>query len=193
MGIATLGNFRFRIDPSAVSWDFEIKATSIKTVGGKVVQVIGTDLGEMIVTGSFGKGGVVEQRAFLARMAGLSQVSIEQYRTRNVRVNPLRFYYPSKKWDFLVYLTSARQAGAPTTVAATPDNHAPGWELRLFIVQDNSDIKKVAQDAYIARLANGLGWKISKYNGPFSTGEIDRANLGEVGTAVINQAANGGN
>jgi hypothetical protein len=164
MGLAVLGPHRFRLDPSSVSWQFTIKTNAFETIGGRVVQVYGTDIGDMTVTGSFGVGGYTEQLAFLESMRGLGE---NQAITARATTNkpPLHFLYPPRKWDFLVYLKDFSQGGGES-VQVAPDNVAIPWTLTLFIVEDNSNVKKVAQDAYIARLAAGLGWKLTDYNGP---------------------------
>ena len=65
MGNAVLNGIPFRIDPSSISWPFTVKTSSNKTIGGKVLQVFGTQLGDMTVAGTFGVGGTKEQREFL--------------------------------------------------------------------------------------------------------------------------------
>lgn len=166
MGVAMLGNYRFRLNPDSVFWDFTIKARDIKTVGGKVVQVYGTQLGDMVVTGSFGRGREHEQGRMLEAMNKVGQAMMDQSRTK-ASVQPIRFIYPPRKWDFRVYLKEFSNPDAgEQAVNHRQENVNLRWQLRLFVVEDNGNVKKVAQDAYIARLAAGLGWKLTTYNGP---------------------------
>jgi hypothetical protein len=55
MAFAQLGNLKWRIDPSQVSWDYQIDATRIETIGGQVVQILGATLGDVTVSGYFGQ------------------------------------------------------------------------------------------------------------------------------------------
>lgn len=167
MGVGRLGSFTFRLDPESVRWEYRIKATVKRTVGGKVVQVFGTELGDMTVTGSFGVGGWREQQRMLAAMQAIGDAQ-----ARGDGGEPLRFLYPPRKWDFLVYLRSFTQTGAQESVEWANENFAIGWTLVLFPIEDNSGIKKVIQNDYIARLAEGIGWKQTKYNGPMSVEEM---------------------
>src|SRR4051812_24078460 len=46
---------KFRIDPTEISWDFKINTSVTNTVGGRVVQVTGATLSDIIVHGGFGE------------------------------------------------------------------------------------------------------------------------------------------
>lgn len=174
MGLATLDGVPFRLDPTSATWEFAIKTNIIDTVGGRVVQVIGVDLGDMTVVGTFGVGGREEQGTFLERMKAIGDRQVHDPGTP-----PMRFLYPPRGWDFLVYLRSYSQPGAPGADSVYVANEiiAPRWALTLFLVEDNAGLKRVAQDAYIARIAAGLGWEQTKYNGPLTTEEV-HATLG---------------
>ena len=164
MGVALLGEHKFRLDPSSIQWNFTIKTNAFETVGGRVVQVYGTDTGDMQIEGSFGRGGYVEQKAFLEEMRkiGLAQAANAKAKTA---VNPLRFLYPPKGWDFLVYLKEYRQPGGNNSVMVEPHLVDIPWSLRLFIVEDNADLTRIVVDNYIARMSIGLGWKQTTFNG----------------------------
>lgn len=170
MGLATFDGVPFRLDPTSASWDFSIKTNVINTVGGRVVQVIGVDLGDMTVVGTFGVGGWREQAAFLDRMKQIGERQVN-----NPTAPPMRFLYPPKGWDFLVYLRAYTQPTSPmgSSVYVANEEIAPQWALTLFMVEDNTGLKQVAQDSYIARIAAGLGWQQTKYNGPLTTQEVE--------------------
>lgn len=180
MGVGMLGPYRFRIDPSSVTWDFSIKATDIKTVGGKVIQVFGTEFGDMQVTGSFGRGGRMEQAKMLQAMSKIGDEMMAGARTKASH-QPIRFLYPPRNWDFRVYLKAFTQPGASVAARIAPETHAPMWTLTLFIAEDNGNVAKVAQDAYISRLAAGLGWKLTAFNGPVDLTTVG-AKIAEAGS-----------
>jgi len=179
MGLATLGPFQFRLDPHTVSWDYEITAIDIPTIGGKVVQVLGSHLGDMKVTGSFGKGGWREQEKFLIAMKAIGDDQVNAQRVSNSTRQPMRFRYPPKGWDFGVYLTSFKQPGQFGSVQLDNTTVNLQWELTLFIVEGAQALKKVAQDVFIARLSQGLGWKQTEYNGPMTLSDVEKTLGGE--------------
>lgn len=162
----SLGGRPFRIDPSSVNWNFTVKTNAVETVGGRVVQVYGVDLGDMTVVGSFGVGGWREQKAFLDRIIALADVQVANNRIQNSKANPIHFSYPSRKWDFQVYLLGYEDPSAGASVRWDVETINPQWQLKLFIAEDNSGIVKVAKDAFISRFSEGLGWQQNQYNGP---------------------------
>ncbi len=190
MGVALLNGVAFRLDPTSVGWDFTIKAAEIDTVGGKVAQIYGVDLGDMTVTGSFGRGGFAEQQAFLGRMKALADQQVKDAGKRNSTAQPFRFLYPSRGWDFLVYLKEYTQPDSSESVHVDPSIVNIEWSLTLFIAQDNAGLKSKIQDAYVARLAQGLGYvkKNSGYNGPVDNNAVQTFLQGhsqpDVGSAI---------
>jgi hypothetical protein len=184
----------FRIDPTAVSWNYTVKAQEIKTVGGKVIQVYGTDLGDMTVRGSFGAGGHAEQERFLSRMKELADRQVIAAANRHlVTAQPSRFIYPPRGWDFRVYLKAYSQPGAPgaSSVYVEPGLVAPQWELRLHMVGDQGaqGIKKAAQNAFIERLSQGLGWNEDAlkagFHGTLTSAEVQTLLNGQSVTSYI--------
>ena len=177
MGIAMLDGQPMRIDPESVTWDYKIKAQIVKTIGGKVVQIYGADLGDMVVVGSFGKGGWVEQEAFLKRIKAIAEAQ-NQSRTptgkRKGDGTPVRFTYPPRGWDFLVYVKDYKEPGGGRSVRLANENINPRWQLTLFLVHDNVGLKQVAQDLFINRLADGIGFERA-YHGPPTMAEADAA------------------
>lgn len=161
MGEATLAGIPFRLDPEQVSWSFQVKTSETQTIGGKVVQVYGVEFSDMVIRGSFGRGGWPEQTLFLGRMKELAEAQ-----TKDHTLPPSRFTYPPKGWDFKVYLKEFRDPAGPSSIHMDPTVVNPQWQLTLFIVQDNLKLKEVAKNAFIERLADGIGWSISDYNGP---------------------------
>jgi hypothetical protein len=175
MGVASLAGQTFRLDPTSVRWDFKTKVADIPTVGGKVVQVYGTEISDMVLSGTFGTGGWREQEQFLERMKELGDKQVADVGRVRGTEDPHRFLYPPKGWDFLVYLKEfSTPDGGQRSVYHSNEIIAPRWTLTLFVVEDNSGLRKVAQDAYISRLSRGLGWKQTAYNGPLGILEMQQ-------------------
>lgn len=172
MGTAVFAGRTFRLDPDSVRWSFKSKISDVATVGGKVIQVYGTTISDMTVTGSFGVGGWQQQAEFLQQMKSIGQEQAMSGRAARgiAQRQPYRFSYPPRGWEFLVYLKAYEDpGGAPKAIRLAADVINPKWKLVFHIVEDNSGLKKVAQDAYIARLSKGIGWRQTEFNGP--TGE----------------------
>lgn len=170
MGFGSLGGRRFRLDPTSISFSFSIKTSVTETVGGKVVQVFGTSISDLVVAGSFGVGGWREQADFLEQTKRWADTQIS-----NPGATPMRFAYPPRGWDFLVYLKDFTQTGSGDSVEASNLVPSPGWTLTLYVVEDNGGLRSVkdtATLAYIERLSQGIGWQQTKFNGPGGPDEV---------------------
>lgn len=175
MGVATLGNWIFRVDPVSIQWPIKIKSAYQPTIGGRVVQVYGAEPGDLTVSGTFGVGGWAEQEKFLSAMKVLAKDQING--------PPVKFTYPTRGWDFSVYLLNYTDGGA-TSVTHSAGLINPRWNLTLAISENNLDIKTVGINAYLNRIARGLGWEINKYNGPMSWEEVQQA-ISAVGVSNV--------
>jgi hypothetical protein len=170
MGVCSLAGVPFRIDPESVNWSFTAKVSETKTLGGKVVQVYGASLDDMQVEGWFGSGGFEEQKTFLARMKKIAEA--QESRPGDTASGPVRFLYPGRGWDFLVYLKAYTQPGGSRSITLQNELlHNLRWALTLHIAEENIGLKAAGQDLFIKRLSEGLGWNY-QYHG--------RANLDEV-------------
>jgi hypothetical protein len=184
---ASLNGVLFRNDPDVISWDFKPKVSAQKTVGGKVVQVYGIELGDLVVHGAFGRGGRDEQSAFLNRMKAIGDNQMDQYPAPPPR--PHRFFWPERKWDMLVWLKSYTDGGFSSVTLANEQIN-PKWELTFHIVEDNSGLKKIAADAYIERLSAGLGWQQTEFNGPMDVEEMARLMMAHTGASNVTDYLN---
>jgi hypothetical protein len=191
-GNATLNGRVFRLNPDSVDLSFTIKSSQTSTIGGIVVQVYGLTFSDLVITGSFGAGGWQEQQGFLADMVAIAaSQSVQNLGT--VPSQPVRFLFPLLNYDFNVYL---KDYSSPQGPAVLLDNSLinPQWTLTLFIETDNSNLTAVATDAYIARLATGLGYAVNQFNAPQSSAEV-QAYINQYGggnlPAFINQLYGG--
>lgn len=182
MSKARLGSYSFRIDPSSVSLPYDVKTTDQKSVGGKVVQILGARLGDLRVAGQFGSW--EEQYDFFQK---IKKMGVDQGSSGSKKVpDPFRFTYPAKQWSFMVYLKAFSSAdGGPRPLAWRNDIIAPRWSLTLFIDDNHAGLAKVASDVFISRLANGVGWKRSEFSAPLT--DFDRTLAREEGTILTSQ------
>lgn len=170
MGVASIGGRVFRLDPTSVRWTYEVKVADLKTVGGKVVQVYGADIGDLVVTGAFGAGGWREQVRFLGEMQKIGATQVANALSAS-SADPVSFIYPTKNWNFLVYL---KEFGDPDggSVSYSNTNFNPKWTLTLQVADDGDGaLRTMAMDSFIARLSDGVGWKRTDYNGILTADE----------------------
>lgn len=160
---ASLGNMAFLVDPTQVEWDFKVRMSETETVGGRVVQIFGTDLGDMTVQGTVGFGnramGDTESWEALDRLQEKIEDMAEEA-GQDRRSRPYRFSVPRMGWSFDVHIKSF----SPVTHSNAP---AHEFTLGLFIVQDVTGVvTQGISDRYLERLVDGVGWAQSTYNGP---------------------------
>lgn len=178
MATASIGDWEFRINPEEVAWTFEVRTKVISTIGGKVIQILGVDVGDMTVRGSFGKGGRVEQQRFLQWCLERSRAQTEQDKAL------VRFRLPDKGWDFGVKIKGLTESPTQSSVNLTTANINPSFTLTLHVeddLQDLTEIKRAAQANYVANLSRGVGWKRTEYNGPLTPEEVFEAKGGNLG------------
>jgi hypothetical protein len=192
-GLGSLGGVPFRVDPTAINWNYTPKISTTETVYGKVVQVYGSALSDLTVTGFFGTQGALDQnvrfneswesqQAFLNQVEAWSDQAVGYWAgnagTRTATgqgINngaPIRFTYPPLGFDFLVYIKAFSQPASAYSIKLDPTVFSPHWQLTLFIYQDNAKIKTVNDGNmvdYIKRISGTFGWYPNEYNGPVST------------------------
>lgn len=197
MGNATLGGLTFRVDPSQVAIDYSMNVAVTPTVGGRVVQVHGMTWGDLTVRGLFGQdrasrkeswqlaedfkksiermADVQSARPTNAQLLGIDPTPMNPpFRfTFNDVHSPARGHLPAHEWDFNVYIKDLRAVDSTATVEHTTGKFSYGYTLTLFVVQDNTGkLQQVAQNAFVDRLATGLGWKRSAYNGFLTAADL---------------------
>jgi hypothetical protein len=192
VGKATLGfpggpAIAFRIDPDSISWSFEVLTNVVETIGGRVIQIIGSQLEDLTLTGSFGQDHSTPQgeswrqaEAFLLLIQRIMDYQSQDANQQAAMHPPAVFTYPPKNWRFNVYVKNFEDADNPgTSVVLTPGKFNQRWQLTLFIVQDSSTLlvqagesngvinqqAQAAIAAYMARISDGIGWTFSQYTG----------------------------
>lgn len=159
MGDATIGGLTFRIDPSSISLGYSIKTNVKNTVGGRVIQVLGTKIDNLTVKGSVGIGGYTEHRNLVKNMLYLAEKQLED------RGTPMMFTYPPEDWQFRVYLTGIKDGVGGPAISITPGKTDWGFTLTMFVVSDNANLKQAATDEFIKHFSVGIGWTPTEYNG----------------------------
>lgn len=190
-GVATLGfdggpQVVFRLNPNEVNWNFQVNTNVTETVGGRVVQVLGATLSDMTITGSFGElrgathteSKVLAER-FLAAMKVMAEYQSRDSRTHAAMHKPATFAFPSKNWKFLVYIKNLTDPQGGMAIVHQTGKFSYDYVLTLMVHADVSDTSKIIGksngllmnqknkviQSYIDRIADGIGWHYSEYNG----------------------------
>lgn len=182
---ASLNGIAFHSGPSEVRWDYKMIVKDSKTLGGKVIQILGTDLGDMTLTGRFApderKG---DREAWEEQMRWRDRI---KKWTADVAADPkqtpMRFVYTPRNWDFNVYIKQF--SGITHDIREI----APEFTITLHVLADGARaVVKDIEDLYIQRLMEGVGWKQTEYNGPSEEALATLIGSGTVGDYLAAQA-----
>lgn len=180
---ASIAGVPLRINPNSVSLPYKVKMSKQQTIGGMVIQVFGVEWGDLTVSGQFGAGGWQEQQQFFAKIKSLATgtASAQFQQTPSGQVastGSFRFFFPLLNYDFQVFLKSYSSQEGMTVMLAN-ENINPTWTLVFTIDNDNGGLATVVQDAFVSRLAEGIGYAPGQrpglYNGPLSGLDLAQA------------------
>ena len=145
-GICTLTfqgrTFRFRTNPNEIWWSYELLQNVEETLGGRVIQVLGTRLGDLTVKVDCGLGGV----EYLMQVVYYLRDLLSDQRNGN----PATFNYTTRGWKLNVYAMSIPfQDQFDATVREIP--------LNFKIQEDVTGLmSQVTMDAALASLQDGV-------------------------------------
>lgn len=191
-----------RLNPNAVDWNFKINTSVTETVGGRVVQVLGATLSDITVQGSYGESRGkthVESRVYAERfLAKMKEMAAWQSRdaTKHQSMHqPAIFSFPVKGWNFEVYIKDLTDPDGGGSVTHRPGKFSYDYQLTLFVHADISDTahilgrsngvietqKDKAIASYINRIADGIGWHFTEFNGQGGTAQVVQESIKPVG------------
>ena len=177
---ASIDGFNMTIDPRGVHWNYSIKISTQKTIGGKVIQLLGTNIGDLIINGQYGDHAVFRQNKFFERILKIADEQVPII--GQPAPKPVRFKWPEKNWDFWVYVKDLKQLGTDVAIERNVNHFSPEWRLVLFVYEDNGNIIKAietsAQVKFLQRISAGMGWAQSDWNGPMTITEISETLAG---------------
>lgn len=134
--------FRFRTNPNEIWWDYELVTHVEQTYGGRVVQILGTRLGDLTVKVECGKGG---WDYMMSTVAYLRNVLSDQ-RSGNTAT----FEYTTRNWKMNVYSLSLPFEDEVTATVRE-------MTLQFKIQEDVSGIASQASlDKTLASLVDGV-------------------------------------
>jgi hypothetical protein len=198
-GVVSLGfnngpSVVFRLNPNNVEWNFQINTNVTETVGGRVVQVLGATLSDVVVKGSFGEHRNQPNKntgathieswetaeTFLVKMKAMAAWQSRDSTRHNMLMHqPAIFNFAPKNWRFAVYIKDLTDPDGGGSITHRVGKFSYDFVLTMSIHADLTDtshilgksngvidtIKDAAIESYVGRIADGIGWKFSKYNG----------------------------
>jgi hypothetical protein len=214
MAVCQLGNLKWRVDPNSINWTYQIDTNRIETLGGQVIQVLGSTLGDLNVSGLFGQDHANKLEswqlalAFHTRIQQMIDAQTLPAKTVNLGPSngvtdaavvhqPITLNYLDGKhdWSFKVLIKAISDADGSASLTHSSGKFSYGYRLTLFIVESNTDLlSTVATDLFINNIAQGLGWKRSVYQGKMTASDAMTflsSNGGSV-SAYIDKTLTGG-
>ena len=182
-GICSLSHqgrsLRFRTNPNSIQWSYKLITKVEDTSGGRVIQLLGTRLGDLEVTAECGQGGW----EYMVKVARFFRDLMHDQRDGK----PATFEYTTRNWRFKVYAT-----GIPFTDTVTAT--AREFTMRFKIQEDISGVASAqALQTEIARLKDGIGFRRNQYNDSQKAYESEAAgttNNGAIQQQVTDLATN---
>lgn len=151
---AYLGNTEtsaiFSFNPDEVKWSYKNNTVSRDTIGGRVVQILSSNVETMSISA---RAGSREKLQTLTR----DFQKVMQYHVKTG--DPVDFKVPSRNWQFTVFLQNVAPLGWDVGATSYP------FQMVLAIKQDLNGVaaQKIREDAFL-NLAEGIGYN-PRYHG----------------------------
>ena len=154
-GVCTLQfggkTLRFRTNPNEIWWNYTLITSVENTYGGRVVQILGARIDDLVVKVECGRGGW----EYLRHLVGFMRDMINDQR----KGDPGIFTYTTRGWRLKVFAVSVPFQDSVT--ATTRE-----IELRFKVQEDVSGVQtSQAISNELKRLQDGIGFK----KGPYSS------------------------
>lgn len=155
-GIASIrhgGRFlRFRANPNEFSWSYNLIKRVDQTYGGRVIQLLGCNIGDFTIKADAGKG----RWEYMQKMISfLRDIMVAQ---RNGV--PATFEYTTRGWKLRAFVAAIPFQDEYTAVARP-------FEIQLKVQEDISGLMtKNFLSAELRRMKDGVGWSRSQFNDP---------------------------
>lgn len=165
----------FRTNPNSIKWNYNLITHIDQTYGGRVVQILGVKMDNLVVKVDCGQGGIPYMMQIVQFMRDLMVTQ------RNGQ--PATFIYTTRGWNLKVF---AQNIPFEDQVTATVRE----LELKFKIQEDVAGVNRSASisDA-LARLADGIGWTVSQFNNYTQSNQgysnNNQGNSGFMGTPTV--------
>lgn len=165
----------FRTNPNSIKWNYNLITHIDQTYGGRVIQILGVKMDNLVVKVDCGQGGIPYMMQIVQFMRDLMVTQ------RNGQ--PATFIYTTRGWNLKVF---AQNIPFEDQVTATVRE----LELKFKIQEDVAGVNRSASisDA-LARLADGIGWTVSQFNNYTQSNQgysnNNQGNSGFMGTPTV--------
>lgn len=169
---------RFRTNPNEIWWSYTLNTHVEETYGGRVVQILGARIEDLVIKIDCGNGGW----AYLNQVVNfLRTMMIEQ---RKDGGKTAVFNYTTRRWRMKVYGLSVPFQDQVT--ATTRE-----LEIRFKVVEDlTGQMTQLALDNELARLKEDIGFKKTQFNDPKLSGSGNNPGGESPGISVGNALTN---
>ena len=141
----------FRMNPDTVQWDYKDNATSMDTLGGRVIQLLSVKLNGLTITGRAGNRGELQRMANNLKAVMSYHVATQ---------NPVRFKVPSRNWDFQVYVQSMPSLGWDVASTSYP------YQIQLAVEEDLTGVQtKQITNAVLQNIQKDIGYNAGHHGG----------------------------
>lgn len=157
MGVATISaqtSLQLRVDPEAISFGYNLNVTNEDTYGGRVVQVLSTEVTDLTLPCVSGAGG----RRYLSQVATFFKDMMIWQRDSQA---PAVFSYPPRNYTLHVYASelsiddALENVNFPFTMKFKVSEDAGGFASGAIMAGE------------INKLIDGVGYTHNQYNTPF--------------------------
>jgi len=181
MGVAVItggpSDFHFRIDPNLITWQYRLNTHVDETYGGKVIQLLSISIVNLTIQADSGNGG----RDYLRKVITFARELLLWQ--KNNPDKTISFLYSPRGYHFVVHLTQLN-------FSDSLDNITFPYSFNFNV---NEDVNGIATDkvmsAELARLQEGIGFKLSTYVGDGTVGPVTG---GAVSTTATGSTPNSG-
>lgn len=141
---------RLRTNPNSITWSSQLITKPEDTYGGRVIQLLGTRLGDLTVTAECGLGGW----AYMVKVSRFFQMLMTEQR----KGRPAVFEYTTRHWKLNVFATSVPFSDKVTDVSRE-------FTMTFKIQEDLSgSMSQQSLSVELARLKQGIGFVKGPYN-----------------------------
>jgi hypothetical protein len=152
---------RFRTNPNEIWWSYGLNTAVENTYGGRVVQILGANIEDLVVKVECGRGGW----PYLMQVVNFMRDMINDQRAK---ADPGLFTYTTRNWRLKVWAASVPFQDSVT--ATTRE-----IELRFKVQEDVSGVQtSMSIASELKRLQDGIGFKKNEFNtGPGALGQVN--------------------
>jgi hypothetical protein len=141
----------FRTNPNEITWDYELITHIEETYGGRVVQILGVKMDNLVIKVDCGQGGW----PYAMRVIGFMRDLMVNQRNGN---SPATLTYTTRNWNMKVFALNVPFMDSVTETVRE-------LELNFNIQEDiaGTNISQSISDALMA-LQNSIGWTPNVFN-----------------------------